>query len=79
MSALCRLLYLLALNSCDLLKLVSNGQVSSMMVLRRQTSQMIMHIQSPDIITTIYSSIFKDIKTYSGILMHIQPQPNGYN
>ena len=33
-SALRRLLYLLALNSCDLLKLVSNEQVSSMMVIQ---------------------------------------------
>ena len=35
MSALRRLLYLLAFNTCDLLKLVSNGQVSSMMVILR--------------------------------------------
>ena len=35
MNVLCRLLYLLALNSSDLLKLVSNGQVSSVMVIRR--------------------------------------------
>ena len=35
MSGLHRLLYLLALNSGDLLKLVSNGQVSSMMVIQR--------------------------------------------
>ena len=33
--ALRRLLYLLALNSCDLSKLVSNGQVSSVMVILR--------------------------------------------
>ena len=32
-----------------------------------------MHIQSPGIIRTDYSSTFKDIQAYSGILMHIQP------
>ena len=35
MNVLRRLLYLLVLNSCDLLKLVSNEQVSSMMVTLR--------------------------------------------
>ena len=30
-------------------------------------------IQSPGMLKTVYSSIFKDIQTYSGILMHIQP------
>ena len=34
---------------------------------------MIMLIQSPSFVETVYSSIFKDIYVYSGILMHIQP------
>ena len=29
-----------------------------------------MHIQDPDIVRTVYSSIFKDIQAYSGILIH---------
>ena len=37
------------------------------------TSKMIMHIQNPCIVRTVYSSIFKDIYGYSKILMHIQP------
>ena len=34
---------------------------------------MIMHIQSPIIVRTVYSSIFKDIQAYLEILTHIQP------
>ena len=33
---------------------------------------MIMHIQIPSIVKTVYSNIFKDILEYSGILMQIQ-------
>ena len=37
-----------------------------------QTCQMIKHIQSPPgIVRTVFSSIFKNILGYSGILMHI--------
>ena len=36
------------------------------------TRKMIMHIQSSNIVRTVYSSIFKDIQAYSGILTHIQ-------
>ena len=32
-----------------------------------------LHIQSTGIDGTVYSSIFKDMYAYSGILMHIQP------
>ena len=38
-----------------------------------------MHIQSPGIVRTVYSSIFKDIQAYSEILMHIQPHPQARN
>ena len=34
---------------------------------------MISHIQSPDIVRTVYSSIYKDVQGYSGIVMHIKP------
>ena len=34
---------------------------------------MIRHIRGPDKVRTGYSSIFKNIQEYSGILMHIQP------
>ena len=39
-----------------------------------QICKIIRHIQSPGIIRTVYSSIFKDIEiyVYSGILMHFQ-------
>ena len=37
-----------------------------------QTRKMIMHTQSPGIIKTVYSKIFRDIYAYSGILRHIQ-------
>ena len=38
-----------------------------------------MHIQSPGIVRTVYSSIFKDIQAYSEILMHILPHPQARN
>ena len=38
-----------------------------------QTFKMIRYIQSPGIVRTVYSSIFKDIFGYPEILMHIQP------
>ena len=37
-----------------------------------RTCNMIMHIQSPGIVRTVYSNVFKDILEYSGILMEIQ-------
>ena len=36
-------------------------------------SKLIKHIQMPGIVRTVYSSIFKDVQGYSGILIHIQP------
>ena len=41
--------------------------------------KMIMYIQSPRIVRTVYSSIFKDIETYSLVLMHIQPHSQACN
>ena len=38
-----------------------------------QICKMIRHIQSHDINRTVYSSTFKDIYGYSGVLMDIQP------
>ena len=40
-----------------------------------QTCRMSRHIQNPGIVRTVYSSIWKGIYGYSGILMHIQPLP----
>ena len=37
-----------------------------------QICKMISHIQSSGIVTTVYSSIFKDLQVYSEILLHIQ-------
>ena len=44
-----------------------------------KTCQMIRHIQSPGMVRTVYSSIFKDIQGYSGVLMHIRPYSQAYN
>ena len=38
-----------------------------------------MHIQSPGIVRTVHSRIFKDLQTYSEILMHIQPQTQAHH
>ena len=40
---------------------------------------MIMHIQSPTTVKKVYSNIFKDISTFSVILMHIQPHSQARN
>ena len=40
---------------------------------------MIIHIESPSIIRIFYSSIFKNVLAYSGILMHIQPHSKSCN
>ena len=46
-----------------------------------RTCKMMMHIQSPGIVRTIYSSVFKDIKASSEILIliHIQPHSQALN
>ena len=44
-----------------------------------QTYKMSMHIQSPGIVRTVYSSIFKDTQLYSGILTHMQPHSQAHN
>ena len=38
-----------------------------------------MHIERPGIVRTVHSNIFKDMQTYSGILMHIQPLSQALN
>ena len=38
-----------------------------------RTCKIIMHIQSPCIVRTVYSNVFKDTLEYTGILMEIQP------
>ena len=42
-----------------------------------RTCKMIMHVQSPGTVRTVYSSIFKDFQAYLGILMHNQPHSQG--
>ena len=56
-------------NLCEILLAYLESKVSSRAC---QTCNMIMHIQSPGIVGTVYSSTAKDIKPYSGILRYIQ-------
>ena len=44
-----------------------------------QTCKVTMHIQSPGIASTAFSSIFMNIYAYSGILMVIQPYSQALN
>ena len=44
-----------------------------------RTCKTIMYIQSPGIVRTVYTSIFKGTQTCSGILMHIQPHLQAHN